>query len=136
MEGLSIFPMFYKEIEKWTIVGGLNLAQEMESFVRCLKVSKLAGLECQDPYQPNRVAMQFGYDQDFPKLIPHLPSSPELAWYNYSIPIASDLRLYYPSRLFEPDVTTRYLEWWRNETDRQMENYPEVPPCFPPNYCC
>uniref|UniRef100_A0A3Q7G2K2 Aminotransferase-like plant mobile domain-containing protein n=1 Tax=Solanum lycopersicum TaxID=4081 RepID=A0A3Q7G2K2_SOLLC len=64
----------------------------MESFVRFLRVSKLAGLECQDPYQPNRVAMQFGYDQDFPKLIPHLPSSPELAWYNYSIPIASDLR--------------------------------------------
>ena len=101
------FPKFYKEIEEWTIVGGLNLAQEMESFVRCLRVSKLAGLGCQDPYQPNGVAMQFGYDQDFPKWIPHSPSSPELAWYNYSIPIASDLRLYYPSRLFEPDVTTR-----------------------------
>ena len=115
MEGLSIFPKFYKEIEEWAIVGGLNFTQEMESFVRFLRVSKLAGLECQDPYQPNRVAMQFGYDQDFPKWIPHSHSSPELAWYNYSIPITSDLRLYYPSRLFEPDVTTHYLKWWRKD---------------------
>ena len=38
------------------------------------------------------------------------------------------MRLYYPSGLFEPDVTTRYLKWWRNETDHQMENYPDVPP--------
>ena len=61
------FPKFYKEIEEWAIVGGLNFTQEMESFVQCLRVSKLAGLGCQDPYQPNGVAMQFGYDQDFPK---------------------------------------------------------------------
>ena len=54
---------------------------------------------------------------------------------NYSTPIASDLRLYYPSRLFESDVTTRYLKWWRKETDRQMENCLDVPPGFPPNYC-
>ncbi|XP_015081584.1 serine/threonine-protein phosphatase 7 long form homolog [Solanum pennellii] len=126
--GWSIFPKFYKENEEWTIVGGQNLDQGMESFVRCLRVSELVGLDCQEPYRPNRVAMQFGYDQDFPKWIPRSPSSPELAWYNYSRPIASDLRLYYPSRLFEPDVTTRYFKWWRNETDCQMENYPDVPP--------
>ena len=107
----------------------------MESYVRCLRVSELVGLDFQEPYQPNRVAMQFGYDQDFPKWIPRSPSSSELAWYNYSRPIASDLRLYYPSRMFESDVTIRYLKWWRNEIDRQMENYLEVPPGFPPNYC-
>uniref|UniRef100_M1B3B5 Aminotransferase-like plant mobile domain-containing protein n=1 Tax=Solanum tuberosum TaxID=4113 RepID=M1B3B5_SOLTU len=66
VEGWSI-PKFYKDKEEWTIVGGQNLDQEMESFVRCLRVSELVGLNCQEPYRPNRVAMQFGYDQDFPK---------------------------------------------------------------------
>ncbi|PHU16924.1 hypothetical protein BC332_12619 [Capsicum chinense] len=42
-------------------------------------------------------AARFGYDQDFPEWI---PSSPEVAWYNYSKPFDSDLRLYYLSRLF------------------------------------
>ncbi|KAH0651504.1 hypothetical protein KY284_031416 [Solanum tuberosum] len=177
VEGWSL-PKFYKENEEWTIVGGQNVDIEMESFVRCLRASELVGFDCQEPYRPNRVAMQFGYDQDFPKWIPHSPSSPELAWYNYSRSIASDLRLYYPSRLFEPAVTTQYLKWWRNETlfladafrglshgrrskrkskylsnngvetnrdvcgvlpdpptECQVENYPEVPPGFSPNYC-
>ncbi|KAK6785578.1 hypothetical protein RDI58_019033 [Solanum bulbocastanum] len=114
VEGWSI-PKFYKENEEWTIVGGQNVDIEMESFVQCLRASELVGFDCQEPYRPNRVAMQFGYDQDFPKWIPHSPSSPELAWYNYSRPIASDLRLYYPSRLFEPAVTTQYLKWWRKK---------------------
>ncbi|XP_055823287.1 uncharacterized protein LOC129891827 [Solanum dulcamara] len=110
-----LVPRFYKEKEEWTVVEGQNLDQEMESFVRCLRASELVGLDCQEPYRPNRVAMQFGYDQDFPKWIPRSPSSPELAWYNYSRPTDSDFRLYYPSRLFEPDVTIQYLKWWRKE---------------------
>ncbi|KAK4713548.1 hypothetical protein R3W88_019455 [Solanum pinnatisectum] len=81
-------PMFYKDKEEWTIVGRQNLDIEMESFVRCLRASDLIG---------------FDY---FPKWIPCSPSSPEIAWYNYNRPIDYDLRLYYPSRLFEPDVTT------------------------------
>ena len=109
--------------------------QEMESYDRFLRVSELVGLDFQETYRPKGVAMQFGYDQDFPKWIPRSPSSSKLVWYNYNRPIDSDLRLYYPSRLFEPYVTTRYLKWWRNEIDRQMENYLEVPPGFPPNYC-
>ncbi|KAK4341839.1 hypothetical protein RND71_037655 [Anisodus tanguticus] len=110
-----LVPKFYKEKEEWAIVEGANLEQESESFIRCLRVSELVGLDCQEPYRPNRVARQFGYDQDFPKWIPRSPSSPELAWYNYSRPIENDLRLYYPSRLFDSDVTTQYLKWWRKE---------------------
>uniref|UniRef100_A0A3Q7HI82 Aminotransferase-like plant mobile domain-containing protein n=1 Tax=Solanum lycopersicum TaxID=4081 RepID=A0A3Q7HI82_SOLLC len=108
-----LVPKFYKENEEW--IEGKKLEQGMESFIQCLRVCELVGLDCQEPYRPNRVAMQFGYDQDFPKWIPRSPSSPELAWYNYSRPIDSDLRFYCPSRLFEADVTKRYLEWWRKE---------------------
>ncbi|MCD7467791.1 hypothetical protein HAX54_005410 [Datura stramonium] len=101
---------FYNEKEEWAIVEGKILDQELESFIRCLRVSELVGLDCQEPYRPNRVAMQLGYDQDFPKWIPRLPSSPGLALYNYIRPIDSDLRLYYPSRFSESDVTTKYLK--------------------------
>ncbi|KAF3671127.1 putative E3 ubiquitin-protein ligase RHA2A-like [Capsicum annuum] len=188
-----VIPKFYKEKEEWAIVEGQSLDQKLESFVRCLRVSELVGFDCQEPYRPNRVAMQFGYDQNFPKWIPRSPSSPELAWYNYCRPFGFDLRLYYPSRLSESDVTTQYLKWWRKavlvladafkglsqrqrstrrlkrfsnvydshffspklkqvkvkvETDmdvydvlqslhiecqqKQVENYPDVPPGFPP----
>ncbi|CAN4102738.1 unnamed protein product [Withania somnifera] len=110
-----LIPKFYNEKEEWVKVEGENFDQELESFFRCLRVSELVGLDCQEPYRPNRVAMQFGYDQGFPKWIPRSPSSPELAWYTYSRPIDSNLRLHYPSRLFEADVTTQYLKWWRKE---------------------
>ncbi|KAM3396253.1 hypothetical protein P3S68_005259 [Capsicum galapagoense] len=114
VEGCSV-PTFYKETEEWEIFEGKMLDQELESFIRCLRVSVLVGFDCQEPYRPNRVAMQFGFDQDFPKWIPCSPSIPQLAWNNYSRPSDSDLRLCYPSRLFEPDVSTKYLKWWRKE---------------------
>uniref|UniRef100_A0A3Q7IIZ8 Aminotransferase-like plant mobile domain-containing protein n=1 Tax=Solanum lycopersicum TaxID=4081 RepID=A0A3Q7IIZ8_SOLLC len=71
----------------------------MESVVQCLRAYELVCLDCQELYRPNRVAMQFGYDQVLPKWIPQSPSSLEL-----SRPIDFNLRLYYPSRLFEPDI--------------------------------
>ncbi|MCD7467792.1 hypothetical protein HAX54_005411 [Datura stramonium] len=101
-----ILPKFYNEKKEWAIVEGQNLDQELESFIRCLRMSELVDLDCQEPYRPNRVTMQFGYDQYFPKWILRSPSSPEVAWYNYSKPIDSDLRLYYPSRLSESNVTS------------------------------
>ncbi|KAM3308316.1 hypothetical protein P3S67_010060 [Capsicum chacoense] len=110
-----VIPKFYKENEEWARVEGKNVDQELESLVRCFRVSDLVGFDCQEPYRPNRVAMQFGYDQDFPKWIPRSPSTPEFAWYNYSRPSNSDFRLYDPPRLSESDVTIEYLKWWRKE---------------------
>ncbi|KAG5590411.1 hypothetical protein H5410_040925 [Solanum commersonii] len=125
----QLIPKFYKENEEWTIVGGKNLDLEMKSFIRCLRASE-----------------PFGYDQDFLKWIPRSPSSPKHDGYNYNKPIDSNLGLDYPSRLFESDVITQYLKWWRNETNRdvcdvlpdlltecQVETYPEVPPGFSPH---
>ncbi|MCD7451986.1 hypothetical protein HAX54_014596 [Datura stramonium] len=114
VEGWMI-PKFYNEKKEWAIVEGQNLDQELESFIRCVRVSELVGLDYQEPYRPNRVAMQFGYDQDFPKRIPRSPSSPKVSWCNYSRPIDSELRFYYPPRLFELDVTMQYLKRWRKE---------------------
>ncbi|MCD7450941.1 hypothetical protein HAX54_009087 [Datura stramonium] len=129
-----------------------------------LKVSELVGLDYQELHRQNRVAMQFGYDQYLPKWITCLPSSPGLAWYNYSRPIDSDLRLYYPSGLSEYDRSKKRLKRLFNiygspsmlkqvklETDwdvcnvllglpiecqlKKVKNYPDVPPGFPPKCC-
>lgn len=51
--------------------------------------------------------MQFGFDQDVPACVNH-------AWRNYDRPI-KDANLYIPSRLFESDISTRYLEWWKDQ---------------------
>jgi hypothetical protein len=68
--------------------------------------------------------------------------SPETAWSNYSKPI-SDVKLYVPSRISKGDVSTRYLEWWKQSIrERSMKavdqalqaakgNDGDVPPGFP-----
>ncbi|XP_047266872.1 uncharacterized protein LOC124897696 [Capsicum annuum] len=63
-----LVPKLYKENGEWTIVERRqNVDQELESFIRFLRVSELVGLDCQEHYRPSRVALQLGYDQDFPK---------------------------------------------------------------------
>ncbi|KAK4706712.1 hypothetical protein R3W88_033724 [Solanum pinnatisectum] len=118
---------------------GKNVDTEMESFVRCLRATELVGFDCQEPYRPNWVAMQFGYDQDFPKWIPRSPSNSQLTWSNYSRPIDSDLR----SKRKSKYLSNNGVETNRDvcgvlpdpPTECQVENYPEVPPSFSPNYC-
>ncbi|KAL0399244.1 UNVERIFIED_CONTAM: hypothetical protein Sradi_2267700 [Sesamum radiatum] len=105
------FPSFYKEEEELIKGGGLSV--ELESFVRCLRPSLLVGIDCQEPYLPHRVAMQFGFDQDLPRWIPRGNMSLEIAWSYYSESLSDDEMLYLPPRLSESDVTIRYLEWWR-----------------------
>ncbi|CAI9088443.1 OLC1v1022770C1 [Oldenlandia corymbosa var. corymbosa] len=111
----SLFPHeIYKKEARWiTVDSGID--EEQEIFVRWLRVSELVGIDSNfiEQYLPHRVAMQFGFDQDVPGLVPRVNSSQILAWENYNRKIV-DGRLYVPSRLFESDVTTRYLEWWKN----------------------
>ncbi|KAM3198944.1 hypothetical protein P3L10_034096 [Capsicum annuum] len=150
-----LIPKFYKENEELTIVEGKNVDHELETFVRFLRVSELVGLDCQEHYRPNRVALQFGYDQDFPKWIPRSSSSPELAWYNYSRPIDSDFRSkkrlkrissLYDSTVFAPKLKQVKVATPWDVCDvppdlptecqlKQVKNYPDVPPGFPPRCC-
>ncbi|XP_027063169.2 uncharacterized protein [Coffea arabica] len=105
-------PRFYKENEDYvTVDSGKDLV--MESWVRCLRISELVGMDCLELYLPHRVAMQFGFDQDVPGFVKRSSNCQplEIAWSNYNRPI-KDVKLHIPARLFESDVTTRYLEWW------------------------
>ncbi|XP_071906334.1 uncharacterized protein [Coffea arabica] len=103
----------YKEKEHWVLVGS-DMDEDLEALVRCLRVSELVGIEsdCIMQYLPHRVAMQFGFDQGLPGQVTRANLNISLAWENYTRTVR-DERLYIPSRLFEPDVTTQYLVWWR-----------------------
>ncbi|KAJ4829958.1 hypothetical protein Tsubulata_036056 [Turnera subulata] len=105
-------PKFYCQKETWVSVN-LDLDVELRSFIHCLRVSELVGLDCREMYLPHRVAMQFGFDQDIPGFVAPSNTSHEIAWDWYSRPITA-VKFYIPPRLFEADVTTRYLEWWKS----------------------
>ncbi|XP_071722240.1 protein MAIN-LIKE 2-like [Rutidosis leptorrhynchoides] len=102
------FPKFYKEKDGWVVVE-TDMDEEIVSFAQCLRVSELVGIEEEtiEVYLPHRVAMQFGLDQDIPVHVARCPD-----WRNYS----SLLSLYIPSRVFEPNITSRYKKWWSQST--------------------
>ncbi|KAK3199612.1 hypothetical protein Dsin_023027 [Dipteronia sinensis] len=98
------FPKFYAEKEMWISVDP-DSCEELESFARCLRISELHWSQAVlRHYFPHRVAMQFGLDQDLPGCAAQVN--------DYGKPISYE-NLYVPSRLYEADVTTRYLEWWK-----------------------
>ncbi|AEE31437.2 serine/threonine-protein phosphatase 7 long form-like protein [Arabidopsis thaliana] len=103
------FPKFYFEDDCWVRV---RPDENIVAFGRCLRFAKLVGLDCIEPYYPHRVALQFGYDQDVPGVVPARIETPELAWKDYIRPIADGM-LYFPARLHEADVTVGYIRWWK-----------------------
>ncbi|WCJ32896.1 Aminotransferase-like plant mobile domain family protein [Euphorbia peplus] len=106
------FPKFYRENEMWVFCDS-ELDDELLSFILCLRVSELVGteLKCREQYLPHRVARQFGFDQDIPGFVVETSASSKHAWSCYIRPVG-DAKCYIPSRLFEKDVTKRYLDWW------------------------
>ena len=105
--------LFYQESEFCAPVDTILDNNELVSIVRCLRVSELVGLGCFiEQYLPHRVAMQFGMDQDVPGCVARFNETQAIAWKNYCRPI-SDENLYFPSRLFEADVTMHYAMWWK-----------------------
>ncbi|XP_074310963.1 uncharacterized protein LOC141646879 [Silene latifolia] len=81
--------------------------EDWKLFSRCLMVGQLVGLNCVEEYNPHRVALQFGFDQDIPEFIDRSLASCKLDC------SSSGLKLYIPPRLHEGDVTHRYSNWWR-----------------------
>ena len=115
--------VFYPENEM-LVPFGKDLDNEHVSFVTCLRVSELVGFGSVSlvvkQYLPHRVAMQFGMDQDIPASVPRFNKTRAIAWENYCRPI-SDTNLYFPSRLFEADVTPRYVQWWNQSVLSHMD---------------
>ncbi|PNY17969.1 serine/threonine-protein phosphatase, partial [Trifolium pratense] len=137
--------MFYPNVE--TLVPFKNdlMDEQMISFVLCLRVSELVGFESIEQYLPHRVAMQFGLDQDIPGYVSRFNHTKAMAWKHYSRSLPdSNISLYFPSRFFEADVTTRYAKCWkksvllnvvpqnRSVSSSQCRPYANIPPEFPP----
>ncbi|KNA20659.1 hypothetical protein SOVF_050280 [Spinacia oleracea] len=105
-------PKFYCDKEKSGFVNS-EVDEQILSFVRCLRVCELVGVDCVEQYLPNRVAMQFALDQDIPLSVPRLNADDyQLAWNSYDKPL-DGLKFYLPPRSFEGDVTLNYSDWWR-----------------------
>nr|GEW30760.1 RNA-directed DNA polymerase, eukaryota [Tanacetum cinerariifolium] len=103
----------YKEKGRSVDVVGECLDEELESWVRCIRICELVGIEgkCIEQYLPHRVARQFGMSQDVPVDVPRANLTHEIAWRFYTRPV-KDVKLYIPSQHPEPCVTVRYMEWW------------------------
>ncbi|RDX71489.1 Serine/threonine-protein phosphatase 7 long form-like protein, partial [Mucuna pruriens] len=116
------FKVFYPENETLVPVEA-DLDNELVSYVTCLRVSVLVGIQSTiKRYLPHRVAMQFGMDQDVPGCVPKFYGTKSIAWKNYCRPL-SDRDLYFPARLFEGDVTTRYAKWWKESVQVSHQDF-------------
>ncbi|KAJ0234595.1 Aminotransferase-like [Hirschfeldia incana] len=106
------FPLFYPEDAMWVAVDG-DLDDEFMTFARCVKVSKLVGIDCVEDYFPNRVAAQFGLLQDDVTCpVKRRSLSKEAAWDEYNKPL-DELTLYIPSRCVRPWWKKSSSEWWK-----------------------
>jgi len=104
--------------DKW-VCKNPNIDDELESFGRCMRVSELMGMECIEQYCPNRVAMQFGMDQDIPGMLVPYEENP---WISYSEPvICENLYIALYDRQ-QPNVTSRYYHWWKQSNPNKEGN--------------
>ncbi|KAK6934868.1 Aminotransferase-like, plant mobile domain, partial [Dillenia turbinata] len=88
---------YHNESEEKELDFDLGLDEDLQSYI----VSELVGVDCKESYFPHRVAMQFGPDQD-------LPSEASDAHFDMG-----NGKIFIPARSFEPGVSTRYLNWWK-----------------------
>ncbi|XP_057433125.1 protein MAINTENANCE OF MERISTEMS-like [Lotus japonicus] len=98
----------YNEKDMW-MCDNPCFDDELQAFSRCLRVSELVGMGCIENYRPNRVAMQFGMDQDIPGVVDPSNKDP---WMSYSQPIM-DINLCPALCSSQPKVTSRYYNWWK-----------------------
>jgi len=111
----------YNENDKW-VCKNPNFDDELESFARCMRLSELEGMECVEHYCPNRVAMQFGMDQDIPgMLVPHK----EKPWTSYSELVTDTYLFIAVCARHKPSVTSRYYHWWKqsNQSKERSKHY-------------
>lgn len=92
---------YYREREQM-VFHCANSDEELNSYLKCLVSSKLVGLDCREKYQPHRVAMQFGMDQDIPGEFACLDQL-----------ISGNVKFFVSARSFQPAVSERYFKWWK-----------------------
>ncbi|RID49407.1 hypothetical protein BRARA_H00209 [Brassica rapa] len=120
------FPLFYPEEAMWVPVDAA-LDDEFITFARCVKVSKLVGIDCVENYFPNRVAAQFGLLQDVTCHVERKSLSKEEAWDEYNNPL-DELTLYIPSRCIIPWWKKSSSEWWKKLSPEENQAVESLTP--------
>ncbi|RWR79859.1 Serine/threonine-protein phosphatase 7 [Cinnamomum micranthum f. kanehirae] len=90
--------------------------EELHLLAIYVRASKLVGLNCSEPYRPYRVAMQFGFDQDLPGFV----SDNDCERTN------EEININMPYRVFQPEVSMRYLQWWKRSVLHKRANIEEI----------
>lgn len=93
-------PLYCRENEQF-LASRWNLDGDLKSYLQFLQPCELVGVGCREQYRPQRVAMQFGLDQDLP--------GDSAAWCFGS----ENMVFFTPPRSVQPGVSSRYLKWWR-----------------------
>ncbi|KAE8650708.1 hypothetical protein Csa_010426 [Cucumis sativus] len=93
---------YYRAEDHLEIDSGKNSDQNLQCYLICMTMCYLVGLDCRESYMPHRVAMQFGIDQDLPGEFSGLVFGPK------------DVCFFVPPRSFEPGVSLKYSNWWKN----------------------
>ncbi|KAJ7949841.1 Serine/threonine-protein phosphatase 7 long form like [Quillaja saponaria] len=107
--------------------GGPGSDEGLQTFATCIRVSQIVAFDgIIKQYLPRRVAMQFGMDQDIPGFVIRFDETPNIAW-NYYDRAFRNMPLYIPARLFESDVTVRYLKWWKSVLVEKESRKSDVP---------
>ncbi|KAJ8443748.1 hypothetical protein Cgig2_029653 [Carnegiea gigantea] len=76
--------------------------EDLKSFWVCLHPQQLVGIDCAEMYRPQRVAMQFGYDQDLPGECAVLSA------------LQSEKgSMFVPSRFSQQRMSQRHKKWWK-----------------------
>ncbi|ESQ55851.1 hypothetical protein EUTSA_v10027173mg [Eutrema salsugineum] len=117
-------PRFYSEEAKRISIDGNSLDDddddELVSFARCVRVSKLVGIDFTEDYYPNRVGMQFGLAQDIPVSVTNHRSNftEKEAREDHNRPLDGSKQCI-PSRLTKASVTAaRYRDWWMKSVSK------------------
>ncbi|KAK1440049.1 hypothetical protein QVD17_05874 [Tagetes erecta] len=101
-------PFYYQDYDQ-ILCDSLNLDDDLRSFVSFVTPCEVNGVGCKAKYHPQRVAMQFGFDQDVPGDV-------------CSYKLGEFVKFMVPSRSFRPGVSMRYYDWWMNVDRTDLPN--------------
>ncbi|XP_038899616.1 LOW QUALITY PROTEIN: uncharacterized protein LOC120086874 [Benincasa hispida] len=92
----------YYRAEEHLEIDSEEFDQNLQCYLICMTMCYLVGLDCREKYMPHRVTMQFGIDQDLPGEFSGLVFGPK------------DVCFFVPPRSFEPGISLKYFNWWKN----------------------
>ncbi|GAB2217462.1 hypothetical protein Drorol1_Dr00000654 [Drosera rotundifolia] len=106
-------PGFYREKGGWVLMKN-DTDKDTKLLFLFLTGAELVGFDCKREYSPCRVSRQFGLDQDLPHKVVVVNVNKR------------DVKLYVPSRQYEPGITASYHDWLQENVDECSPDGPKI----------